>query len=76
MSPGYDIEQHFRFDPAKAICLFCHNNLTLMDPKRVAGYLTPLAEGISCNRCHGDGRAHIEARRGSRRRPVNRIPPS
>ena len=77
MSPGYDIEQHFRFDrPAKAICLFCHNNLTPMDPKRVAGYLTPLAEGISCNRCHGDGRAHIEARSAGKSPPAGQPDPT
>jgi Flp pilus assembly protein TadD len=63
MSPGYEVENHFRFDrPAKPICLFCHNNLTPAIPHRASAYQGDLAEGISCNRCHGDGAAHVESR--------------
>ncbi|MEE2786059.1 MAG: tetratricopeptide repeat protein [Myxococcota bacterium] len=63
MSPGYEKKDHFRFErPVRAICLFCHNDFTPEKTGTASAYAKPLAEGISCIRCHGDGRAHIQAR--------------
>lgn len=63
MSPGYEVAKHFRFDrPIKPICLFCHNDLTPLRDGTLAAYTRPLAEGITCNRCHGNGKAHVAAR--------------
>ena len=63
MSPGYQRADHFRFSrPVKADCLFCHNDLSPMDNRRLAGFKERLPPGITCARCHGDGAAHIEAR--------------
>ncbi len=62
MSPGY-IENNHRFSrKITPKCLFCHNNLTPTVDGTMAGYHQPMATGITCNRCHGDGRAHVEAR--------------
>lgn len=63
MSPGYEGLDQLRFDrPVKADCLYCHNDLTPVDPRRPAHYTAPLADGITCARCHGDGRRHVAAR--------------
>ncbi len=63
MSPGYEVATHFRFDrPIKPICLFCHNDLTPARDGTLAAYTRPLAQGITCNRCHGNGTAHVAAR--------------
>jgi tetratricopeptide (TPR) repeat protein len=67
MSPGYDQADHDDFRrtiPGR--CLACHTayptsgqgaNLTTSEP--VFG--EPIPEGIDCQRCHGPGRAHINA---------------
>jgi Flp pilus assembly protein TadD len=70
MSPGYDWKYQSDFGRAiKPECMFCHNGY----PQDEAGYLPRdvdmdrsiftghLPEGIDCQRCHGPGRAHIEA---------------
>ena len=59
MSPGY-LDTNMRFSRAvTAQCLFCHNNLTPMRDGTESGFHLPLAHGISCNRCHGDGTQHV-----------------
>ena len=67
MSPGYDRpnQQDFRRTVA-AECLFCHdaypspaNNTNFNGAEPIFGDSIP--EGIDCQRCHGPGRAHIEA---------------
>ena len=64
MSPGYEGAGHMRFlRPVRPECLFCHNDLTRHVPETDAGYAEPLREGITCVRCHGDGAAHVLARR-------------
>ena len=63
MSPGYQRQNHFRFDrPIKAACLFCHNDLSAMNAQRDDHPLEALPHGIGCRRCHGDGTAHVNAR--------------
>jgi hypothetical protein len=67
MNPGYDRPD---FPGATRLvgytCMFCHNAY----PKIPAGhaeegseaqYLSPLPEGIDCQRCHGPGERHIAA---------------
>jgi predicted CXXCH cytochrome family protein len=72
MSPGYDRpdQQDFR-RTILARCLSCHtaypafgqgSNLATNEP--IFG--DPIPEGIDCQRCHGPGRAHIEAARSGR----------
>ena len=62
LSPGYD-SRNLRFTRhVVPKCLFCHNDLTPARPGTESGYARALAEGISCVRCHGDARAHVEAR--------------
>ena len=63
LSPGYDRADHPRFSrKVQPPCLFCHNDLSAHQPETVAQYKQPLAEGISCTRCHGDGQAHVAMR--------------
>ena len=67
MSPGYDRPDQDDFRRAiPGRCLACHtaypasgqgSNLTTSEP--VFG--EPIPEGIDCQRCHGPGRAHVEA---------------
>jgi len=67
MSPGYDrLDQDDFRRTIVARCLGCHDaypppgqgsNLTTSEP--VFG--ENIAEGIDCQRCHGPGRAHVEA---------------
>ncbi len=60
-SPGYR-EANGRFDrtiPAR--CMACHNGFS--EPVSfVEGAYTTIADGIGCERCHGPGSVHIEAR--------------
>ena len=54
MSPGYDVAQHAGFSrKVNPQCLFCHSAY----PE--AGATQVQAVGIDCQRCHGNGAAHV-----------------
>jgi tetratricopeptide (TPR) repeat protein len=54
MSPGYDRPAHLDFRRVVTEdCLSCHNAYPRTD--------AAIPEGIDCQRCHGPGRAHVEA---------------
>ena len=60
-SPGYR-SSNGRFDrtiPTR--CMACHNGFSEPVPF-VEGAYTSIAEGIGCERCHGPGALHVEAR--------------
>jgi tetratricopeptide (TPR) repeat protein len=77
MSPGYEGRGHFRFGrTVKPECLFCHNDLTPVIDGTLAGYRLPLALSISCDRCHGDGRAHAVLRLDGQGPPAGQADPS
>ncbi|MGH9608005.1 MAG: tetratricopeptide repeat protein [Terracidiphilus sp.] len=63
MSPGYDWKGQADFGRAiDGKCMFCHNGY----PESDAGiersiFPEKLPHGIDCQRCHGPGRAHVEA---------------
>jgi predicted CXXCH cytochrome family protein len=63
MSPGYDWKGQKDFSRAiTGECMFCHNGY----PEGDAGlersiFPEKLPHGIDCQRCHGPGRAHVEA---------------
>jgi len=63
MSPGYDWKGQKDFRRAiTGECMFCHNGY----PETDAGiersiFPEKLPQGIDCQRCHGPGRAHVEA---------------
>ncbi len=60
-SPGYR-EANGRFDRAvPARCMACHNGFSEPVPFVEGAYAT-LAHGIGCERCHGPGALHVEAR--------------
>ncbi len=67
MSPGYDFDRHQDFRRRIGFgCIFCHNGYPQIEAGRdVPGadpvYPEKLPEGIDCQRCHGPGRAHVEA---------------
>jgi tetratricopeptide (TPR) repeat protein len=71
MSPGYERPDQWRFGrPIKAPCLFCHNGLTPLLPETIASYEAPLAHGIGCDRCHGDGAQHATQRQAGQGPPA------
>jgi len=63
MSPGYDRKGQTDFRRAiTGECMFCHNGY----PEGDAGlersiFPQKLPHGIDCQRCHGPGRAHVQA---------------
>ncbi|MCW5977247.1 MAG: tetratricopeptide repeat protein [Bryobacteraceae bacterium] len=77
MSPGYDNAAHLDFRRKITYdCFFCHNaypNVPAGGDLAGADPVFPhdLPEGIDCQRCHGPGRAHIEA--AQRKRPAEEI---
>lgn len=77
MSPGYEGQGNFRFSrPIKGECLFCHNGLAEQRPYTASGFVEPLPEGIGCDRCHGDGRAHVAARTAGTGAPAGQPDPT
>jgi predicted CXXCH cytochrome family protein len=69
MSPGYDRPDHAGFSRKLSYrCMSCHNGYIETQSQAdawEAGARFParLPEGIDCQRCHGPGRAHLEAAR-------------
>ena len=70
MSPGYDSKSQMDFRRAiKPECMFCHNGYPQGDAGSAHAdadldrsiFPGQLPEGIDCQRCHGPGRAHVEA---------------
>ncbi len=60
-SPGYDVLNN-RFDrPISDRCIACHNAYP-ETVEHVSGLYTEVAEGISCERCHGPGDLHVNER--------------
>lgn len=63
MSPGYDWKGQKDFRRAiTGDCMFCHNGYPVSDAgleRSIFPEKLPL--GIDCQRCHGPGRAHVEA---------------
>jgi predicted CXXCH cytochrome family protein len=71
MSPGYESKGQNDFGRAiTGDCMFCHNGY----PEGDAGlersiFPEKLPHGIDCQRCHGPGRAHVEAARSGHAAP-------
>jgi predicted CXXCH cytochrome family protein len=72
MNPGYDRPDHDGFHRhIDYNCLFCHNAYPFLEKSALlfgpagteAIFPAGLPEGIDCQRCHGPGRAHVEAAR-------------
>ncbi|MBS1824519.1 MAG: tetratricopeptide repeat protein [Acidobacteria bacterium] len=65
MSPGYDRPDHQGFRrKISTDCMFCHNAYPAnrdVTPASEPLFAEKLPEGIDCQRCHGPGRAHVEA---------------
>ncbi len=59
LSPGYK-EGNFRFDrPITQDCLTCHDARPAHETSQ--NFFTDVPLGISCERCHGPGSAHVAA---------------
>jgi tetratricopeptide (TPR) repeat protein len=67
MNPGYDRPDHPDFRRVITYdCMFCHNGYPVAPSGTDESggepiYPEQLPEGIDCQRCHGPGRAHVEA---------------
>ncbi|HLH42433.1 MAG TPA: tetratricopeptide repeat protein [Bryobacteraceae bacterium] len=66
MNPGYDRPDYAgSVRPIYYECMFCHNGYPKIPEGEQrdatqATYLTPLPEGIDCQRCHGPGQDHVD----------------
>jgi hypothetical protein len=63
VAPGYEDDLHPDFSrPVTLECVLCHSGQPQPLPDTLNGYRTPafLAQGISCERCHGPGEKHAE----------------
>jgi predicted CXXCH cytochrome family protein len=72
LSPGYREESHHRFErQVTHACLSCHaGRVNIHETDHNCFGETPIAEAtISCERCHGPGRDHVEFRRSLDRSP-------
>ena len=71
MSPGYDRKDQQDFQRAiTPECMFCHNGYPAGDPGLERSiFPEKLEQGIDCQRCHGPGRAHVEAARSGHATP-------
>ncbi len=59
-SPGYVDGQIDFARPIIPRCLECHStSFTLVNDRGTPRYLDQYVLGISCEKCHGDGRAHV-----------------
>ena len=60
LSPGYN-RSNVRFNrPVVAECMHCHNSYNAFEEFSVNRYTGTIAEGISCERCHGPGQLHVD----------------
>jgi Flp pilus assembly protein TadD len=77
MNPGYDRPDHMDFRrKIDQECSFCHNAYPEIEPgldpgSRELTLKGAVPAGIDCQRCHGPGRAHVQAARAGE--PVERI---
>ena len=66
MNPGYDRPDYAgSVRPIYYECMFCHNGYPKIPQGKdkdvaQATYVTPLPEGIDCQRCHGPGQKHVD----------------
>jgi hypothetical protein len=65
LSPGYDTSNAHFSRPITHGCLFCHANRAQYDSQTNNHYASPIFQGyaIGCERCHGPGELHVQARR-------------
>ncbi len=62
LSPGYAVADHPAFyRQARAECVTCHGDPAATKPDTDA-FFEAAPTAIGCSRCHGDARAHVEAR--------------
>ncbi|MFN7803842.1 MAG: tetratricopeptide repeat protein [Planctomycetaceae bacterium] len=68
LSPGYPERNHLRFErPVSGRCLGCHAGRVNVEPGENDRFLHPSVRetAISCERCHGPGKAHVEYHRAA-----------
>ncbi len=62
MAPGFADKGNNRFDRyLMPECITCHNNLPEFESKSLNKY-PKMPTGIQCERCHGPGQLHVQAR--------------
>ena len=65
LSPGYE-DINMRFNrPIVEECMHCHNGYNSFEKFSVNRFTDIIAEGISCERCHGPGQLHVEKHKSS-----------
>jgi tetratricopeptide (TPR) repeat protein len=63
LSPGYGYPQNERFERrVGAGCLYCHAGILHTDPEREDSFIEPTFREmpISCERCHGPAKKHVD----------------
>lgn len=62
LTPGYESEHQLDFDHLIVSgCLFCHTGNVALVGSSTNRYQNPPFTPISCERCHGEGAAHIQS---------------
>jgi hypothetical protein len=60
LSPGYENGRNVRFDrPIGDMCMNCHNSEQHFVTNSINKFTT-LGQGMSCEKCHGPGEAHVK----------------
>jgi Flp pilus assembly protein TadD len=60
LSPGYEDGRNARFDrPIGDMCMNCHNSEQQFVENSINRF-TSLGQGMSCEKCHGPGEAHVK----------------
>lgn len=80
LSPGFEQSNRLNVTrPVEPACLNCHASRLRTVEGTVNGFQSPAFEegGVSCERCHGDGAAHIAGiKSGNRRQPTAIVNPA
>lgn len=59
MNPGYELKNHRFSRPITPGCVGCHATQATHESPTVNRFPSPIADGIDCSRCHGDGAEHV-----------------
>lgn len=60
LCPGYETDNDYFSREISKTCVFCHNARMELLPAARNAFVTPIPNGIDCERCHGPGSLHVD----------------